>query len=71
MADTLTRLSVNMNRQTTDDLKSLAEARQLSYTETIRRIVAVARYLEDELEQGRVIQVVDKDRNEVRELVIR
>lgn len=71
MADTLTRLSVNMNRQTTEDLKSLAEARQLSYTETIRRIIAVARYLEDELEQGRVIQVVDKDRNEVRELVIR
>jgi hypothetical protein len=34
-------------------------------------MISVARFLDDELEQGRFLQVVDRERNEVRELVIR
>ncbi|WP_146243436.1 CopG family transcriptional regulator [Curtobacterium sp. MCLR17_034] len=66
----LTRLSVNMNSETAGDLKLLAERRGLSFTETVRRMVSVAKFLDDEIMQGHVIQVVDKAANQVRELVI-
>lgn len=67
----LTRLSVMLNQESAADLRHLADLHGRSFTETIRRMIAVARYLDDELEQNRVLQVVDRERNEVRELVIR
>lgn len=67
----LTRLSVNMNAATADALRLLADRRERSITETVRWIVSVAKFIDDELEQNHVIQVVDKDANRVRELVIR
>lgn len=66
-----TRLSVNMNDETASDLYQLARRRGVTYTETVRRIVSVARFLDDETELGRTIQIVDHDANKVRELVIR
>ncbi|PZF11735.1 hypothetical protein DEI98_06345 [Curtobacterium sp. MCLR17_034] len=59
-----------MNSETAGDLKLLAERRGLSFTETVRRMVSVAKFLDDEIMQGHVIQVVDKAANQVRELVI-
>lgn len=67
----LTRLTVNLNPESAADLKHLADRHGRSFTETVRRMISVARFLDDELENNRVLQVVDRERNEVRELVIR
>lgn len=66
----LTRLSVNMNAETTAQLKQYADTKHLTYTETVRRAIAIAVFIEAEHEAGRRIQVVDEARNKVRELVI-
>lgn len=66
----LVRLSVNMNPETAAALKHFASKKHLSYTEAVRRAIAIAAYIEDEVEEGRKIQTVDPTRNEVRELVL-
>lgn len=66
----LVRLSVNMNPETAAALKSFALKKHLSYTEAVRRAIAIAAYIEEEVEEGRKIQTVDPTRNEVRELVL-
>ncbi len=67
----LVRLSVNMNPETAAALKNFASKKHLSYTEAVRRAIAIDRaYIEDEVEEGRKIQTVDPTRNEVRELVL-
>jgi hypothetical protein len=66
----LVRLSVNMNPETAAALKSFASKKHLSYTEAVRRAIAIAAYIEEEVEEGRKIQTVDPTRNEVRELVL-
>lgn len=69
MSDEVTRLSVNMNSETTEQLRQFAAAKHLTYTEAVRRAIAIAVYLEAETSIGRRIQIVDEGRNEVRELV--
>jgi hypothetical protein len=54
-----TRLSVNINDETADALRTLAERRGVTVTETIRRAVSVYKYLADEMAEGRVLQVTD------------
>ncbi|WP_258059977.1 MULTISPECIES: CopG family transcriptional regulator [unclassified Rathayibacter] len=66
----LVRLSINMNPETAAALKEFAQAKRLSYTEAVRRAIAIAKYIEDEVREGRKIQTVDADRNEVRELIL-
>lgn len=66
----LVRLSVNMNPETAELLKKFASDKHLSYTEAIRRAIAIAKYIEDEVAEGRKIQTVDPDRKDVRELVL-
>lgn len=67
----LTRLSINMNDETTADLKWIAERHGRSYTETIRRMIQLARFLEDELDEGNRVLIREPETNTVRELVIR
>lgn len=59
-----TRLSVNINDETAEALKDLAERRGTSVTEVVRRAVAVYKFVEDEVGlQGKTMQLVDdKDR---------
>jgi hypothetical protein len=52
-----TRLSVNMNDQTTADVKELAARRQISVTEVIRRAVSVYKFIEDENAAGSTIRI--------------
>ncbi|PPF18367.1 CopG family transcriptional regulator [Rathayibacter sp. AY1A7] len=59
-----------MNPETAAALKEFAQAKRLSYTEAVRRAIAIAKYIEDEVREGRKIQTVDADRNEVRELIL-
>ena len=66
----LVRLSVNMNPETAAALKEFARDKHLTYTEAIRRAIAIAKYIEDEVQQGRKVQTVDASRNEVRELIL-
>ncbi|MFI8634209.1 ribbon-helix-helix protein, CopG family [Microbacterium sp. NPDC077663] len=66
----LVRLSVNMNPETADALKELAASRHLSYTEAVRRAIAIAKYIDDEVKEGRKVQTVDEDRKDIRELIL-
>lgn len=70
MSSNMTRLSVNMNAETTEQLRRYAADKQLSYTEAVRRAIAIATFLQAEIEAGRRIHCVDESRNRVRELVI-
>lgn len=70
MTQDLVRLNVNLNRETADALKSLADLRGTTVTEVVRRAVTVMRFLEDEKEAGRVILTSNRNGKKVRELVI-
>lgn len=47
-----TRLSVNINDETAAALKDLAERRQTTVTEIVRRSVSVYKFIEDEVVDG-------------------
>ncbi len=66
----LVRLNVNMNEQTAKDLKELADRDGLSFTETIRRAVAIYKYIRDEVRKDRVILTMDPDGKNRREIVL-
>lgn len=53
-----TRLTVNVNPETLAAIKEIAGRRGISYTEAIRRAVAVYKLVEDETAQGHAIQIV-------------
>ncbi|MGC0371257.1 hypothetical protein RKD05_003562, partial [Microbacterium sp. SLBN-111] len=36
----------------------------------VRRAIAIAKYLDDEVTEGRKVQTVDPDRKDVRELIL-
>lgn len=63
------RLSVNMNSRTAEDLRRLARARGITYTEAVRRAVEVLSFIDKEREQGNAIQVVDSDTQKTREII--
>lgn len=66
----LVRLSVNLNSETAAALRQIAAERGISATEAVRRAIAVYKFVEDEVQEGRTIQTLDKSSNEVRELVL-
>ena len=66
----LVRLSVNMNPETAEALKEFASSKHLSYTEAVRRAIAIAKYIDDEISEGRKVQTVDPDRADIRELIL-
>lgn len=65
-----TRLSVNLNEESRKELTEFAQLRGLSYTEAIRRLIAIGSMLGREVELGREIQIVDRDANRFSELLI-
>lgn len=64
----LVRLNVNMNQETAATLKELVDRDKLSFTETIRRAVAIYKFVRDEIGNGRVIQTMDADGSNRREI---
>lgn len=64
----LIRLSVNLNLETAAALREFADRRGLSFTESIRRVISIASYLENEISEGRKVQVVDERRRKAWEL---
>ena len=66
----LVRLSVNMNLETAAALRTISTANSVSYTEAVRRVVALASYLYEERDAGRRVLSDDGQGNDVRELVL-
>jgi hypothetical protein len=66
----LVRLNVNLNQETADALKALAAKENISYTEAVRRAIAVFKFIEDEQAEGRKIQTMDANDRNKRELVL-
>ncbi len=54
-----TRLSVNINKETADTLREITGRRGISYTEAIRRAVAIYKLIEEETQKGNRIQIDD------------
>ncbi|WP_241031951.1 ribbon-helix-helix protein, CopG family [Rhodococcus koreensis] len=64
------RLSVNMNTETAEALREIAEAYGISVTEAVRRAVSVAHFVEEQTRQGKTVQIEDPKTGKVRELVM-
>lgn len=66
----LIRLSVNLNLETAAALKGFADRRGLSFTESIRRVISIAHFIDAEIREGRSVHIVDEDRRTISELEI-
>lgn len=61
-----TRLNVNINDETAVALRELAQRRNTSVTEVVRRAVSVYKFIEDEVGQnGKQLQLVDNENNQI------
>lgn len=70
MPSDLVRLNVNLNKETAAALKELAERQDVSLTETIRRAIAVLKFVSDQQISGRKIQAMNQDGSDKQELVL-
>ncbi|MFF0818412.1 ribbon-helix-helix protein, CopG family [Rhodococcus sp. NPDC003318] len=64
------RLSVNMNPETADALKEIAESNGISVTEAVRRAISVAHFIEAQTRAGKSVQIEDPKTGKVRELIM-
>lgn len=62
------RLSINLNPEAADFLDQVTTKRGISYTEAIRRALALYKLLEEQSEAGNHVQI--DDGKKVRELVV-
>jgi hypothetical protein len=63
------RLNVNLNAETAAALRKIADEREISFTEAVRRAISVYNFIDEETQAGRRVQTTDSDRNNVRELI--
>lgn len=66
----MVRLSVNLNRETANALRGLAEQNGITHTEAVRRAISILKFINDEKQYGRKIHVMDQDGRNVQELVL-
>lgn len=64
------RLNVNLNAETAEALRAIADLHDLTFTEAIRRAIAVYDYIDKETFAGRRIQTSDQNGDNARELVL-
>lgn len=64
------RLSVNMNPETADALREIAKAHGVSITEAVRRAVSVAHFVEQQVREGKSVQIEDPKTGKVKELLM-
>lgn len=69
LATKLVRLNVNLNQETADALKEIADEAGISLTEAVRRAISVYKFVDDEIESGNRVQTVNPN-GEVRQLVL-
>ena len=60
----VTKLNVNINDETAAALKDLAERRQTTVTEIVRRAVSVYKFIEDEWDAGSTLKLVRPEGDE-------
>ncbi len=64
------RLSINLNDELAEVLKTIADKRGITATEAIRRAIAWYKFIDDEvIDGGSRIQLVDRDGDRVKEVV--
>jgi hypothetical protein len=63
--DKLTRLHVNLNRQTADALRDIAERKEISATEVIRQAVGTLKWIEEVHARGGFVEVTEPDGRKV------
>lgn len=64
-----TRLSVNMNAETTEALREMAARRRSSITEAVRRAISIAHFLDHEWGAGRKVIIRDEATRTEREVI--
>lgn len=64
------RLSVNMNPETAAAVREIAETNCVNVTETVRRVVAIAHFVEGEFRAGKQIVIRDPTTGLEQEMVI-
>lgn len=69
VAERLTRLHVNLNRPTAERLKEVAERRDVSVTEAVRQAIGIWAWLDEALQNGGRVQIVEND-GRVREVAV-
>jgi len=55
----LTRLSINLNQEAADALRAYTSRRGISYTEAVRRAIALLKFVDDQTAAGKDLQVSD------------
>lgn len=66
-----TRMNININDETANALKRLAQERGTSVTEIVRRSVSVYAYVEDQLSDGsKELQILDRSKDETTKLAL-
>jgi hypothetical protein len=66
----LVRLNVNLNKETAAALKDITDKQGISFTEAVRRAIALLKFIDDERTAGRKIQIMDSNGKNKRELVL-
>jgi predicted transcriptional regulator len=64
------RLSINLADDVAAALGDWADKKCLSYTEAVRRAIAVWNFVETEIANGNKIAVVEADSGRIREVVV-
>lgn len=64
-----TRLNVNLNDESAEALRKVAESKGVSVTEAVRRAIALMKFIEDETNKDHKVQIVDKAGSK-RELIL-
>ncbi len=67
-AGTYTRLNINLNAEAAAALKEYIERRHITYTEAIRRAIALLKFIDDEMLAGHELQIFDGET--VRKIVL-
>ncbi len=55
------RLSININDETTRDLKEMAERNNTTVTDIVRRAVSVYYFVVNETDKGKKLRIVDDE----------
>lgn len=66
----LTRLSVNLNEETAEALREIADSRGISFTEAVRRSIGVYKAALDEVDAGRVIRTSTPNGKKTKEWIL-
>lgn len=64
----VSRLSVNLSKEVADALRWIKDRREITTTEAVRRSISTQRYIEEALERGAKILIVEEE-GPARELV--